>query len=270
MDYKIKNIVTLVVLVCLCATPVFSFQKKIALPFDDLPCLESYSSLEKVIQINQSIINTLKKHSIKSVVFVNEQKIHYRGETESRIKILEEWVDNGHELGNHTVSHKDASKISMEEFKGEVRGGEETIGSIMRSRGKNLRFFRYPYLVKGRNFNQIKQTERFLRGRKYIIAGATLDSLDWKFNAKYRQAAAQYGEDSPQIEEIKEAFLAHVQRELSRVSKRKKNEIFLLHACTLTSVTIGRVIDLLKRNGYSFCTLEEALKDCVLIREIEH
>jgi peptidoglycan/xylan/chitin deacetylase (PgdA/CDA1 family) len=270
MNYKIKNIALLIALMCVCAVPVFSFQKKISLPFDDLPCLESYSSIDRVIQINKSIMDSLNKHGIESVAFANEQKIHHRGETESRIKILEKWVDGGHELGNHTANHRDASKISLEEFRREVISGEGTIGSIMRSRGKSLRFFRYPYLVKGRSPRQIRKAERFLRGRKYIIAPATIDPRDWKFNAQYRQAVAKYGEDSQQIEGIKEAFLANVQEELGKVSRRKKNEIMLLHACTLTGATMDRILGLLVENGYSFCTLEEALKDCEPLMAIEH
>jgi peptidoglycan/xylan/chitin deacetylase (PgdA/CDA1 family) len=179
---KLLRVVVFVALMCLCQTSVFSFHKKIALTFDDLPCLESYSSLDRVIQINQNIINALKKHNIQSVVFVNENKIHHRGETKPRIKILQEWIDNGHELGNHTASHQKVSEITMHEFEKEVIGGENTIGPMMHSAGKNLRFFRYPFLMMGRDVKQINQTERFLKKRGYIVASITIDSLDWKFN----------------------------------------------------------------------------------------
>ncbi|MDR3273961.1 MAG: polysaccharide deacetylase family protein [Puniceicoccales bacterium] len=264
--FKCKTLLLLAVIMFSAGGGVWA-QKKIALPFDDLPCLESYSPLEKVVKINQNILDILRKNNIRSVVFVNEYKIHHRNETNERTKILEKWLDDGHDMGNSTALHRSAAKTDFEEFKADVLNGEKTISQLLAARGRKIRFFRYPYLEKGKNS---PKTEKFLKKRGYVIVGASIDPKDWKFNAQYRAIAGKYGMDSKEAKAIRDAFLRNLRKEIEATLMRPNPEILLLHACTLTSTLINDIIKIIKQNGYVFCTLEEALGEYKPLENIEH
>jgi peptidoglycan/xylan/chitin deacetylase (PgdA/CDA1 family) len=157
--------------------------------------------------------------------------------------------------------------MTYEDFKVEVINGEETIGPLVEAKGKKLHFFRYPYLEKGKN---PLKCEKFLKKRGYVVAGASLDPRDWKFNAQFRTIAGKYGEDSKEADAIRDAFLRNLRKEVEAVLGRPNPEILLLHACTLTSISIDDIIKIIKQSGYSFCTLEEALEDYEPLKSMEH
>lgn len=81
-----------------------------AITFDDFPGGEA---LARQVAIRSRIANALKARGIPAVAFVNERQLYRRGETDSRIGILRDWLDAGLELGNHTFSHVGIDSVSL-------------------------------------------------------------------------------------------------------------------------------------------------------------
>src|SRR5437899_4642342 len=126
--------------------------RTVALTFDDLPLAgagsEGISSAERIAEarsVNHAILAALKRHHAPAIAFVNEGKVVADGVTEQNRKILSEWTGNGNDLGNHTFSHPDLSKISAQEFEEDVLNGEASIKPLMAAAGKPLRYLRFPF-----------------------------------------------------------------------------------------------------------------------------
>lgn len=67
-----------------------------------------------------SILDTLKKHNVKATFFIVGNFI------ETSPDLVKRMVEEGHVVGNHTMTHPDMSKISdIESFKKEIVGIEE-------------------------------------------------------------------------------------------------------------------------------------------------
>ncbi len=80
--------------------------KRIALTIDDAPHNGPVDSIAELRTMTKTFTETLTKHRVPAVVFVNEGQLFYRAdEVEEKIAILKQWAVAGAELGNHTYGH---------------------------------------------------------------------------------------------------------------------------------------------------------------------
>ena len=131
---------------------------------------------------------------------------------------------------------------------------------------KQLRYFRYPYLDTGRDLQTRMEADAFLVARGYRLAHVTLDGWDWAFARVYDDAKKR-GDTAGQ-QEIANAYLSYsaavfeYDEKLSRdLIGYEPKQIILLHANNLEADHIGELLDLLRKRGYRFITLEDALSD---------
>jgi len=70
---------------------------------------------------------------------------------EEHLNTSEQIINFGHDIGNHSYSHKNFSKISFDECIEEINKTEDVINKIYRSVGikRKKRYFRFPYGNKG-------------------------------------------------------------------------------------------------------------------------
>lgn len=79
-------------------------RKNVCFSFDDLP-LVSYSITDSTMQkgLVGNLISSLLKNRIPAIGFVNENKLfNNNGLNIFKVDLLNMWVDNGLDLGNHT------------------------------------------------------------------------------------------------------------------------------------------------------------------------
>jgi peptidoglycan/xylan/chitin deacetylase (PgdA/CDA1 family) len=172
----------------------------------------------------------------------------------------------GLELGNHTYSHKSLNVIPLEEYKADTLRGETITKELLSKKKKPLRFFRHPFLQTGRSLEIKNNFEEFLREHDYIIAAVTFDNSDWIFARAYDNAFARG--DKKTMEQIGEAYVPYLEskvdyweRQSVKLFAREVRQIFLLHANSINADYFDDVVLMLKKRGYEFITLEEALKD---------
>jgi peptidoglycan/xylan/chitin deacetylase (PgdA/CDA1 family) len=144
--------------------------------------------------------------------------------------------------------------------------GESVIKILMAPKKMKLRFFRHPYLDTGRDLLTRQQAEAFLTERGYRIAPITLDGWDWAFAGIYEDAKQR--NDTALQQQIVKDYLAYhdavftYSEQLSvKVVGYEPRQILLLHASTLEADHISELLDLLRKHGYRFITLEDALGD---------
>ncbi|WP_341808285.1 polysaccharide deacetylase family protein [Wolbachia endosymbiont (group E) of Neria commutata] len=185
--------------------------KFVALTFDDGP------SSRRV----NDILNVLKKHKSKATFFVLGERINKKTS-----EIVNKIHEAGHEIGNHSWSHRKLTLLPSEEQMQEL---EKTNIAIKNITKKDVKWFRPPYgchddsLIK--NTNQLNM---------YSILW-TVDSRDWQG-------------DKPEI---------LVERVVSNVHN---GAIMLFHdhdSRSNTAQALPHIIKILKKSGYKLVTLSE-------------
>jgi peptidoglycan-N-acetylglucosamine deacetylase len=250
------------------AAPDAQPNRAIAITIDDLPAGAAQNMTAAAItEMTQRLLATLKQQQVPAVGFVNERKLYYNwNEVDARIAALKMWLDAGFELGNHTYGHTSLNRAGLAEFKESVIQGETVTKLLLAERKMRLRFFRHPYLDVGRDLQTRQEAEAFLISRGYHIAPVTLDGWDWMSASVYDDAKKR-GDTAVQQEVVKAYLDYHAQvfayyEKLSRdLMGYEPKQILLLHANFLEAEHIGELLDMIRKRGYKFVSLEEAIGD---------
>lgn len=244
--------------------------RQIAITIDDLPAASSNTmSAAEITSMTAKLLATLQQQKVPAVGFVNERKLFQKwGEVDERIKALNMWLDAGFDLGNHTYAHTSLNQAGLKEFEESVVRGETITSLLLAQHGKKMRFFRHPFLDTGRDLQTRREAEEFLIARGYRIAPVTMDAWDWNFAGVYDDAKKRG--DTALQQEIVSAYLSHHAAVFDYFEKFSKNllgyepkQIILLHGNNLEAEHIGELLDMLRKRGYRFITLDDALSDSV-------
>jgi peptidoglycan/xylan/chitin deacetylase (PgdA/CDA1 family) len=241
--------------------------RQVAITIDDLPAgMADRLPASEITAMTAKLLGTLRDQKIPVVGFVNERKLFKPGEVDERIKALQMWLDYGFELGNHTYSHASLNQIELTNWEEEVVRGESVTKLLLAEHKMKLRYFRHPYLDTGRDLATRRKAEEFLTQRGYRIAPVTLDGWDWMFAGLYEDAKKR--NDVDQQKKVVNEYLAHhdasfaYAEQLSmKVVGYEPKQILLLHASNLEADHIGELLDIMRKRGYRFITLEDALSD---------
>jgi peptidoglycan-N-acetylglucosamine deacetylase len=241
--------------------------RRVAITFDDLPAGASdFMTAAEITDMTARLVSTLQKEKIPVVAFVNEKKLYKWGEVDERIKALQMWLDAGCELGNHTYSHASLNRVGLKQWEDEVVEGEPVLKLLLAQHKMTLRYLRHPYLDTGRDLETRREAEAFLTARGYRIAPVTLDAWDWMFAFVYDDAAKRG--DTALQQQISSAYLSYsvvvfdYDEKLSKqIMGYEPKQILLLHANRLEADHFGDLAALMRKRGYSFVTLEDALGD---------
>jgi peptidoglycan/xylan/chitin deacetylase (PgdA/CDA1 family) len=200
------------------------------------------------------------------VGFVNENKLYKFGEVDDRIKALRMWLDYGFELGNHTFTHMSLNQAGLKAWEDDVIRGESVTRLLLAEHKMTLRYFRHPFLETGRDLQTRREAEAFLVGRGYRIAPVTLDAWDWMYAGVYQDAKNRG--DSALQQQLVSSYLSYSDASFAYSEQLAKNtigyepkQILLLHATQLEADHIGELIELMRKRGYRFITLADALGD---------
>jgi len=241
--------------------------RQVTITIDDLPAGAANSlPAATITEMTTKLLGTLRDQKIPVVGFVNERKLYKLGEVDQRIQALRMWLDYGFELGNHTFSHASLNRVGLQAWEDEVVQGESVTRLLLDEHKMKLRYFRHPYLDTGRDLETRRHAEAFLIGRGYRIAPVTLDAWDWMYAGVYDDAKKR--NDSALQEELAKSYLSYSDQVFEYSEKLSKQivgyepkQILLLHANQLEADHIGELLDVMRKRGYRFITLEDALGD---------
>jgi len=243
--------------------------RQVAVTIDDLPAaMADRLPASDITAMTTKLLTTLRDQKIPVVGFVNEKKLYKPGETDERIKALQMWLDYGFELGNHTFSHMSLNQVPLSDWEDNVIQGETVTRMLLAQHKMKLRYFRHPFLDTGRDLETRRKAEEFLTQRGYRIAPITLDGWDWSFAGIYEDARKR--NDTELQQKIVKDYLAYhdavfaYEEQLSaKLFAYEPRQILLLHGNNLEADHIGELLDLLRKRGYRFITLQDALSDGV-------
>jgi polysaccharide deacetylase family sporulation protein PdaB len=191
--------------------------RKVALTFDDVPDP----------RFTPQVLDILKAKRVRATFFVVGTRA---GKHPGLVRRIHR---EGHNIGNHSYSHPDFSKLSLEKMKEQISRAEQEIAGIV---GFRPRLIRPPY------GEIVPRQLEWAKRRGYTVVNWNVDSSDW------RQLGA-----------------GRIFRNVTR--SVKPGSVVLMHAGGGTGQSLSgtvralpRIIDWLRENHYEPVTLTELLK----------
>lgn len=207
--------------------PIMSFLEKlnmpiklptkgyIALTFDDGPYAPTTNKL----------LDKLKEYNAKATFFVLGSRVEKYSDTLKRIDA------EGHQIGNHSYSHKNLTKLNDAEFDFEINKTDELINNVI---GEKPVLLRPPYGASNKTIDA--------KISKAII-NWNVDTLDWKYK--------DISKKNEMVSIIKKEVLGNLQ----------DGNIILMHDIHENTVdAMMTVIEEIHRQGYRMVTVSELAK----------
>ena len=237
--------------------------REVAVTFDDLPASRLEGTPAELDRLTRDLLAVVRQHGVPAVGFVNEGKLFAGTALQAdRVTILRQWVEAGIELGNHTYSHADLHRTTLDDFERDVLKGEKITRDLAKVSGQRFRYFRHPYLHTGLSLQTKLAFETFLKQHGYTVAPVTIDNYEYVFAAAFDRAAAA---DRPRIRaaylDYMASVVAYYEDQSRALLGRELRQVLLLHANALNAQAFGDLAAQLKGRGYRFITLERALED---------
>ncbi len=239
---------------------------RVAVTLDDGPAVGELKDLERFQRISAALLSSLQAEKVPATIFINERQLNVQGQRDARVAVLANWLDAGYDLGNHTYSHPSLNKIPLWQFEDNVVQGEVIIRALMAERGRQLVWFRFPFLDCGPTPEVRQKFLDFLDEHHYRIAPVTVDYKDYMFAGPYSRVLRA---GKPDIaEKIRQAYLDEIDVEFGEAERISRElfgyqlpQILLIHCSELNSVSLRDSIAIMRKRGYSFITLDEAMSD---------
>ncbi|HQZ96546.1 MAG TPA: polysaccharide deacetylase family protein [Pyrinomonadaceae bacterium] len=241
--------------------------RTVAITIDDLPVVSTRSDLKNRQQITKKLIGHITKAKVPAIAFVNENKL-YAGDKrdEKQIDLLRMWLVAGLELGNHTFSHRSLNQIPIADYEADLMKGETITKELLGEKGREIRFFRHPFLQTGRTLETKAQFDAFLSEHGYRIAPITFDNADYIFSRAYDVAFDK--NDKKLMKQVGNAYVPYMEKKLEywerqsmKLFGREMSQTLLIHANFINSDYFDDLAAMFKRRAYKFVDLETALKD---------
>ena len=249
------------------ATPVVD--RRIAITFDDVPWVMLRNAPPADMAAKHArLIASLKQADVPAIGFVNEGLL-YAGNTlrPERVRMIEDWLGAGFELGNHTRWHSDLNAVGVRRFKHDILDGERILRPMLAKRGAKPRWFRYPLLRTGATIEDKAAVEAFLRKHGYRVAPVTVNSSEWVFALAYRRALDAHATDDT-LQRLRDAYVAYMQAKIEYYERRSVDllgheipQVLLLHANELNADACTALVSAIRTRGYRFVDLAEATRD---------
>lgn len=241
-------------------------KRKVAVTFVSLPSFHAYSS-QRAARDLQQLIGSLRAHAVPATGFVNESSLYHEGQLdEERVRLLRTWLDAGFDLGTQTFAHSSLYKTPLAAFEQDVIHGEEITGQLLRERGRQLRYFSYPFLNTGPDRATKETFEKFLRARNYRIHQVTIDNMDWLFAQAY--ANAHRRADDAGMTRVAADYVPYMERMFAFDEQLARDtlgyeppQVLMLMPSGLNAEKLDELLAMLERRGYQFVTLDEAQQD---------
>jgi peptidoglycan/xylan/chitin deacetylase (PgdA/CDA1 family) len=188
------------------------------------------------------------------------------GEVDARIALLQEWVDAGMILGNHTFSHPDFNTLTIQQFQDEIIKGEVVTRRLMQLHQPYQLYFRHPQTHTGDTQAKKEAIEGFLAARGYRVTPHTIDNEDFIFNVCYVHALSN--KDAATAKRLRDAYLDFsiaatnfAEHIAPQIFGREVTQTLLIHANTINADCLDQLLSRFAARGYSFVTLDEAMND---------
>ena len=74
-------------------------------------------------RISNGLIGSLAAEKVPATIFINERQLNVPGQRDARAAVLEQWLDAGFDLANHTYSHPSLNQVPFWQYGDDVVKG---------------------------------------------------------------------------------------------------------------------------------------------------
>jgi peptidoglycan/xylan/chitin deacetylase (PgdA/CDA1 family) len=240
--------------------------RRVAITIDDLPKAGGSDGVGSALYVTESILAALERYDVSAVGFVLSNRATVRGQTDARLDMLREWVQRGHELGNHTYSHLPFHGTPVATYIDDAVQGDRIPRTLMEAAGRPMRYFRHPFNSTGPTQEAKTRFAETAERLGYVLTPFTVEHADYAFDAIYSHAHATGNgqlRDSVSrayLDQLDTAF-AFAERMSRETFGREIPQVFLIHTNEINAAHLSRMLQKLTARGYRFVTLEAALED---------
>lgn len=227
-----------------------SLKKIISITIDDLPFVGEYRNFH----LNM-MIDTMTKEHVPATGFIIAREVH-----QNNWDILRKFRDAGFGLGNHTLSHANLNKMDTRDYIREIQNADDILLPVL----TEPKYFRYPYLAMSSGQKK-EEILCYLAEQNYHVAPITIDSKDFAFNQRLLSVPEMNRRSY--LEDLKPFYLDFIWQQTLHAEEHsqfhrntEQAQILLIHANLLNAYVLPDIIDLYRKNGYQFVSLEDALK----------
>jgi len=237
----------------------------VAITVDDLPDHGEGVPGQSRLAIHEAFVSAFRAHHLPPVYgFVNGAALERHPEDRAA---LEAWVAAGNPVGNHTRTHPDLHRLSVDAYLADLDANEPLLRELEHGADdRTWKVFRYPFLEEGTDLATRARIRAQILARGYRIAQVTVDFYDWAYNAPYARCLARH--DDKAISALKKSYLddavvwLHWADAAARaLFGRSIEHILLLHIGAFDSLVIGDLLTEYEKLGVRFVPLERALAD---------
>jgi peptidoglycan/xylan/chitin deacetylase (PgdA/CDA1 family) len=254
------------IIASLCLSTLFAdAQKKVAITIDDVP----NSLLCEKDGFHSRLLHLIDSMKMPVAIFINEVRIFDVDEADKSLNLLDEWIGSPNVIvGNHGYQHRMYSQEGIDSFKIDVLQGEAISKPLARRHDKGETYYRFPYNDLGKDAAEHKLAADYLDSRGYTITPFTVHSDDWLVTQLYEYYKSQGR--TKDAERIGRAFVDFTLKNFDYIEKltdkklgRNVSQIYLMHDNLLNRDYLGELLTALIKRGYTFISLDEAMKDSV-------
>lgn len=235
------------------AAPVPAVGRPLLITVDDLPvaAVSLHPDPSERERITRGLLAVLKKHHIQAVGLVNGAPLKEPEQT----RLLDLWLADGHELGNHSYSHPSLPQKSAEAFIADVEQERGLLAKYLGSKGKTLRFFRFPFLREGETLEKLRAVRAYLAESQQRALPVTIDNQDWSFEQPFVQGKPV----SAEYQEVLHVAVRTAEARGDKLVGGVSPQILLLHANSVGVAEWDRLFTWLEQTGHRFATADEVL-----------
>lgn len=243
---KLCKIISCALLVC-AASAALAQDKHIVMTIDDLP----FVGEARNFHLNM-IITTLKEQEVPATGFIIAHEV-----SQANWEMLQKFRDAGFSLGNHTYSHANLNAVSIQDYKYQIGEADKLLSPVL----TEPKYFRYPYLAMSSGQKK-EEILCYLASKQYQVAPITVDSKDFAFNQ--RLLSVPELNRRAYFDELKPFYLDFIWQQTVKAEQNTHHEagqaqILLIHANLLNAYALPDLINMYKKHGYTFVSLEQGL-----------
>jgi peptidoglycan/xylan/chitin deacetylase (PgdA/CDA1 family)/ketosteroid isomerase-like protein len=231
---------------------------------DDLPfaATDLHREPAERTALTERMLAALARHDIHAVALVTWARA--RGSHDEQL--LLRWLQAGHELGNHSSGHLDYTRTASERYLDDIESARRRLAELLAKQGKNVRFFRFPFLREGDTPEKLQAMRDYLSKSGQRNLPVTLDTQDWKFERPWVEARRR--DDRRAMDRVAKEYAASLLSDVDaqqalgdELLGRRAPAILLLHASEVSAAQWGALFCQLRARGYRFAQADEVLAD---------